>query len=47
MRDLRTVLGLEPLPAVFVWNRLLFLGLAVLLVTATVGYVGRQRQGRV
>lgn len=35
------------LPAVFVWNRLLFLGLAVLLVAATVGYVGRQRQGRV
>jgi ABC-type Na+ efflux pump permease subunit len=36
-----------PLPPVFVWNRVLFLGLAVLLLATTVGYVQRQRCGRV
>ena len=33
------------LPTNFLWNRLFFLGLAVLLVLLTVHSVGRQRQG--
>jgi ABC-type polysaccharide/polyol phosphate export permease len=33
------------LPINFLWNRLFFLGLAILLVLLTVHSVGRQRQG--
>ena len=33
------------LPTIFLWNRATFLGLATLLVAATVGGVRHQRQG--
>lgn len=36
-----------PVPSTFVWNRVLFLGAAVLLVVLMSRYVGRQRPGRV